>query len=106
MDESAVRRSVERGLKQLRWMLTGADISSDDLARRSHTQCVKHFHPKKERPDRQSDHPSLINIYGAPEKSKTFWGKEAQRNEQEMTSQSHSEENEVCADAGGVADGE
>lgn len=106
VDESAVRRSIERGLIQLRKKLFGTGISTGDFAIRSPTRYVKHFHPKKEAADRQSPTSSLISIYGAPEKLKAFGGKEAQRNDRGMTFQSHFEKNGVCADAGGVANGE
>lgn len=106
VDESAVRRSIERGLRQLKKKLTGTGVTANDFAERSPIRYVKHFHPKKENTDRQKNSTPLINLTGAPEKSKTFWGKEAQRNQRKMTVQSHFEEDEVCADAGGVADGE
>ena len=62
VDESTVRRSIERGLIQLRKKLFGTGISTDDFAIRSHTRYVKHFHPKKEAADRQSQTSSFINM--------------------------------------------
>lgn len=62
VDESAVRRSIERGLLQLRKMLIGTSISGNDFSEHSQTRYVKHFHPKKETTDRQNGKASLINI--------------------------------------------
>lgn len=63
VDESAVRRSIERGLRQLKKKLTGTGVTANDFAERSPTRYVKHFHPKKENTDRQKQSPPLINIY-------------------------------------------
>lgn len=63
VDESAVRRSVERGLHQLRKRLIATSISGNDFSVHSQTRYVKHFHPKKETADRQNESDLLIHIY-------------------------------------------
>ncbi len=62
VDESAVRRSTQRGLRQLKKKLTCTGVTANDFAERVPTRYVKHFHPKKENTDRQNGKASLINI--------------------------------------------
>lgn len=62
VDESAVRHSIQRGLKQLKKGLIGTGVSENDFAEHLPTRYVKHFHSKKEGPDRQSNPLSLITI--------------------------------------------
>lgn len=62
VDESAVRRSIERGLRQLKKKLTGTGVTANDFAERSPTRHVKHFHPKKENTDRQKAEASIIKF--------------------------------------------
>lgn len=62
VDESAVRRSIERGLRQLKKKLTGTGVTANDFAERSPTRYVKHFHPKKENTDRQKAEASIIKF--------------------------------------------
>lgn len=63
VDESAVRRSIERGLLQLRKKLIGTSISGNDFSEHSQIRYVKHSHSKKETTDRQNESDPLINIY-------------------------------------------
>lgn len=62
VDESAVRRSIERGLRQLKKKLTGTGVTVNDFAECSPTRYVKHFHPKKENADRQKAETSIIKF--------------------------------------------
>ncbi len=62
VDESAVRHSIQRGLKQLKKGLIGTGVSENDFAERLPIRYVKHFHSKKEGSDRQSNPLSLITI--------------------------------------------
>ncbi len=56
VDESAVRRSIQRDLMQLRKKLFGTGISTDDLSIRSYIRYVKHFHPKKKQRTGKAKH--------------------------------------------------
>lgn len=62
VDESAVRHSIGRGLRQLKKKLAGTGVTANDFAERVPTRYVKHYHPKKESTDRQNGKASLINI--------------------------------------------
>lgn len=62
VDESAVRRSIERGLRQLKKKLTGTGVTANDFTERSPTRYVKHFHPKKPTADRQKAKTSIIKF--------------------------------------------
>lgn len=63
VDESAVRRSIARGLLQLRKSFIGTSISGNDFTEHSQTRYVKHIHPKKQTADRQNESDLLIHIY-------------------------------------------
>lgn len=62
VDESAVRRSIQRGLAQLKKHLSGTGITTADFALRVPTHYVKHTRRKKTETIRQPNPTSIIEF--------------------------------------------